>query len=272
MDYSEILRLADIDIDYELRIIRTIMKDEYQLYDIRKVINLNYHLYPFSDGTINYNELFDKIYNLSLPTLTRYLLCGQIVFNLFNFVFDKIKKAKPEIIYIIHEQEINSTQVIKNKILYIYDKLGYETSEVLLGGYNKVVVMEKNSLARSVAIDIKDLQLSTSILKYNYIDSSYETKRNIILSFYRFFDKNQSINTQLNNSTNGIKRTYKNLLRIMETLKHGANHPQALKFVLADTHRWTDISYNLSLEVFRHLLNRNDNLDFEQSLSSEENK
>jgi len=271
MDYSEILQSTKINIYEEYSLITGMIDDIYQLNSVKTAINRNYHCYPFSNGTLSYRELLSKIDQLKIDDALKFILYGQAISNLFDFAFNTIKTAELEISVPILEDDLYSSMIFIKKIRYVYDKLGYEIGQTKVGSHKKKIAIEKNSLAKSISMYIDNIELSNSIMKYNYVDSDYEVKHSIVMMFYRYFDKNKIINDQINDSTNGIKRTFKNLLRIMETLKHGEKHPQSIKFILADKQKWTDIAYNFSLEVFQNLLNKKNNELFEQSLRDSEN-
>ena len=270
MDYSDILRSQNIDIDNEYSIIYSLLTDKFYIKDIRMILDANFHIYPFSEGSISYRELLMKIDNLKMDTSLKFIYLGQAICNIFNFAYNSLENARLSWSRTISISDNSTAKTILNKIFYISDRLGYELIEIKQNRNKKVIAMQKNDLAKSVSKDTANIELSNSIFKYNFIDSNFETKLGIIFVFYRYFDKNKEVISQVNDATNGIKRTYKNLLRIMETLKHGDKHPQSLKFILEDKDKWTDIAYNLSLEVFRHLLNREYNLSFEKSLMIEE--
>ncbi|MDY0278605.1 MAG: hypothetical protein RBQ97_11040 [Acholeplasma sp.] len=267
MDFSDYLSNIDLNISNEYKILSSFLNGSNNLEFFKRVIDDNWHNYPFSEGSYDYRELFNRINTLSIDLHKAYLLLAQMFLELINFTTsDLIDNVYFRDIYMVREG--TEIQKVVRKIDYCLDRLGYAKDKKQFNKYKKVILIEKNPLASSLITEIQNDEISTKIMEFNYVDTNYDQKRLIVLLFYKYFDSD-NIKKEVRNSTNGIKRTFNNLMQILENIKHSEDHPVSLQFINRNINVWIDNAYNLSLEVFKHMSNKKINIDFEENSKKE---
>lgn len=254
MDYKEFLLKIELDLNFEIYKLHSILKDPKKLVNIKRIISNNYSDFAHGLGTHSFQELLNDIEDLKIDYPTKYALMSQAIFNLFEFgfsIFENIYNNHYLLCSNIDNEEI---KIIRKSINFNLSRLGYEIKQYNHGSNREFKVQEINSFSKIVAFSIPNDELALFILKFNFIDSDIQTKKSILLEVLKYIE-NKQIKLKLNNSTTGIRSTYQSLNQILQNIKHNEDHSVHYDFVSDDINKWINNAYKLSLEVLMHIIN-----------------